>query len=49
VAAKSAQLFVATRLFPSYLLDDGYICSKCRLMYNKWKAMPEFYDILMTI
>jgi hypothetical protein len=49
VAAKTVRIFVATRLFPSYLPDDGYICSKCRLMYNKWKAVPEFYDILTTI
>jgi hypothetical protein len=49
VADKSVRLFVATRLFPSHLPNNGHICGKCRAMYNKWKALPEFRDILTTI
>ncbi len=49
VTAKSMHLFVATRLFPSHLPNDGYICNKYRLMYIKWKALAEFDDFLTTI
>jgi hypothetical protein len=38
------QLFFATRLFPSRFGNNDYICNKCRLMYTKWKALPEFND-----
>jgi hypothetical protein len=43
------QLFVAIRLFPSHFANDGYICNKCRLMYIKWKALPEFNEFLTMI
>ncbi|CAF4519829.1 unnamed protein product [Rotaria sp. Silwood2] len=46
---KCIRLFVATRLFPTSLSTDGYICTKCRIMYNKWMALPEFCNILRTI
>ena len=49
VTDKCLRLFVATRVFPSYLPNDGHICIKCRSMYNKWKALPEFHDILTMI
>ena len=49
VTDKCLRLFVATRVFPSYLPNDGYICAKCCSMYNKWKTLPEFHDILMMI
>ncbi len=49
VTAKSMQLFVAIRLFPSHFANDGYICNKCRLMYIKWKALPEFNEFLTMI
>lgn len=49
VTGKSVRLFVVTRLFPLELPNNGYICNKCRSMYNKWKVLPEFYEILKTI
>ncbi|CAF4723590.1 unnamed protein product [Rotaria sp. Silwood2] len=49
VTDKFVQLFVATRIFPSYLPNDCHICMKCRSMCNKWKALPEFHDVLTTI
>lgn len=49
VMAKSMQLFVATRMFPSRLANDSYICNKCRMMYIKWKMLPEFGEVLMMI
>jgi hypothetical protein len=47
--AKSMQLFLAARLFPSHFANDGYICNKCRVLYIKWKALPQFNDILTMI
>ena len=49
VAGKCIRLFVATRLFPTYLPTDVYFCTKCRSMFNKWKALPEFRDALTTM
>jgi len=49
VVGKCVRLFFATRLFPTYLPSDGYICNKCRLMYSKWKLLPEFRDALTTM
>ena len=49
VKGRSIRLFVATRLFPNLLSTDAYICTKCRLMYNKWIAVPEFCEFLQTI
>ena len=49
VKDKCLRLFVATRLFPSDLPNDGHICNKCRSMYNKWKSLPEFYHIFTMI
>ncbi len=49
VADKGIRFFVGTRLFPSQLPNNGHICSKCRSMYNRWKVLPEFHDILRTI
>lgn len=43
------RLFVATRLFPTCLSTDGFICNKCRLMYNKWRYLPEFRDVFIRI
>jgi hypothetical protein len=42
VTGKCVRLFVATRLFPTYLPTDCYICNKYRLMYNKWKLLAEW-------
>ena len=47
--AKSVRLFVATRLFPMSLATDAFICTKCRIMYSKWMALPEFNHILGAI
>ena len=49
VNGKSIRLFVATRVFLTCLPIDGFICNKCRLMYNKWRCLPEFHDVLMKI
>ncbi|CAF3181256.1 unnamed protein product [Rotaria socialis] len=46
---KCIRLFVAARLFPTSLPTDGYICTKCRFMFNQWTALPEFCDVLTTI
>ena len=49
VTDKGIRCFVGTRLFPSHLPNNGHICSKYRSMYDKWKVLPEFHDILTTI
>ncbi|CAF3462720.1 unnamed protein product [Rotaria socialis] len=46
---KCIRLFDAARLFPTSLPADGYICTKCRFMFNQWTALPEFCDALTTI
>ena len=46
---KRIRFFVATRVFPTSLSTDEYICNKCRAMYSKWTALPEFHDLLSTI
>ena len=46
---KCIRLFVATRLFPMSLTTDAFICTKCRIMYSKWMALPEFCHILRAI
>ena len=46
---KCIRLFVAIRLFPMSLATDAFICTKCRIMYNKWMALPEFCHILRAI
>jgi hypothetical protein len=43
------RLFVAARVYPSLNPIDGFICSKCRSMYNRWKSLPEVHSILATI
>ena len=43
------RLFVAARVFPTSLEYDSYICTKCRSMYNKWKAVPEFFNLLTMV
>lgn len=49
VTAKSMQLFVAARVFPLHLVKDSYICNKCRMMYVKWKALPDLNGVLKII
>ena len=46
---KCIRLFVTTRLFPMALLSDIHICTKCRLMDNRWINLSKFYNILRTI
>ena len=49
VIGKCIRLFVATRLFPMSLAMDAFICTKCRIMYSKWMALPELCHILRAI
>ena len=43
------RLFAAARVFPTSLEYDSYICTKCRSMYNKWKAVSEFFNLLTMV
>ena len=49
VTDKYLCLFIATRVFPSYLPNDGHACTKCRSIHNKWKVLPKFHDIVTMI
>jgi hypothetical protein len=40
--------FCGHSFIPTYLPTDGYICTKSRSMYNKWRAIPVFFDLLTT-
>jgi hypothetical protein len=49
VHAKSMRWFFSIRLYPTALECDAYICGKCRFIFNQWKALSEFSELVSII
>jgi hypothetical protein len=42
-------LVFSIRLYPTALECDAYICGKCRFIFNQWKALSEFSELVSII